>query len=151
MLQNIIRRVLAYALAVLVGYVAAAVVATQFVLARFPDMGVAVGFGDRLSTTAFDLVGMASTYLPIIAIAFAIAFPVAALVHRWRPEWRWFGYPLAGAVALLVVHVSMTVAFGFTLMAPVRSIAGLLAQGLCGAIGGWVLLRALPRPPAPSV
>ena len=96
-----LRNIGAWLLAVLVTYATAALAATQSVIARLADMGVAVSLADRLRTTSQDLVGMAPMFAPMIAVAFLVAFPVAALVLRWRPHWRWFGYPLAGAVALL--------------------------------------------------
>jgi len=144
-LNDLMLRIIgAYLLAVVVTYISAAVAATQSVMARLADMGVAVGLGDRLLTTGQDLVGMAPMFLPIIAIAFAIAFPVAALALRWRPDWRWFGYPLAGGVAILMVHVALQAAFNITPVAAARSILGLTFQALCGVLGGWVFLRALP-------
>jgi len=143
--ENMLRVMGAYLLAVIVGYVAAAAATTQSVMARLAEMGVAVPLADRLLTTLQDVVGMASSYLPIVAVAYAIAFPVAALVLRWRPQWRWFGYPLAGAVAILVVHLALEAAFGFTPVAAVRTTLGLMVQVLCGAVGGWVFLRSLPR------
>jgi hypothetical protein len=134
----------AYLLAVLATYVAAAVLATQSVLARLADMGVAVSFADRLATTARDLVGMAPMYGPIIAVALILAFPVAALVLRWRPDWRWFGYPLAGGVALLVVHLALEALLNIVPVAAARSALGLAGQVLCGVLGGWVFLRLGP-------
>jgi len=136
----------AYLLAVLLTYLAAAIAATQSVMSSLADMGVAVPLADRLVTTGQDLVGMAALFLPIIAVALGIAFPVAALVLRWRPDWRWFGYPLAGGAALLGVHVALELAFGITPVAAARSVPGLTVQALCGALGGWVFLRALPAP-----
>jgi hypothetical protein len=139
-----LRKLGAWLLAVLVGYAVGTVAATQFVLAKLGELGVAVPVGDRLSTTLFDLAGMATSYLPLIAVALAIAFPVAALVVRFQPTWRSFGYPLAGAVALLVLHLALQFAIGFTPVAGVRTTAGLIAQMLAGALGGYALLRALP-------
>jgi len=141
-----LRVVSAYLLAVIVGYVAAAAATTQSVMSSLADMGVVVPFSDRLATTGHDIVGMVASYLPIIAIAFAIAFAVAALVLRWQPDWRWFGYPLAGGVAILAVHMALEFTFGFTPVAAVRALPGLTIQVLCGVLGGWVFLRACPAP-----
>jgi hypothetical protein len=109
-------------------------------------MGVDVSLGVRLRTTLEDLVGMAPMYAPIIAVAFVVAFPVAALVLRWRPSWRWFGYPLAGGVALLVVHLAMHAAFHITPVAAARTALGLAGQVLAGVVGGWAFLRAIGAP-----
>jgi len=144
--EFMLRIIGAFLLAVLVTYLAAAVAATQSVMSSLADMGVAVPLVDRLVTTGQDLVGMATSFLPIIAVALGIAYPVAALVLRWRPDWRWFGYPLAGGVAILGVHVALELAFGITPVAAARSTLGLTLQALCGALGGWVFLRACPAP-----
>lgn len=144
--ESMLRVISAYLLAVMVGYVAAAAATTQSVLARLVELGVTVPLVDRLVTTGQDVLGMATSYLPIIAIAFAIAFPVAALILRWQPRWRWFGYPLAGGVAILVVHLALELTFGFTPVAAVRTLPGLVAQVGCGFLGGWVFLRACPAP-----
>lgn len=136
----------AYLLAVLLTYATAALAATQAVIARLGDMGVAVSFADRLVTTGQDLVGMAPMFAPMIAVALAIAFPVAALVLRWQPSWRWFGYPLAGGVALVVLHLALEAAFNIVPVAAARTAAGLALQGLCGVFGGWIFLRLCSAP-----
>jgi hypothetical protein len=131
----------AYVLAVLAAYAAAAVAATQSVMASLAGMGVEVGFAERIKTTAQDLVGMAPLFVPMIAVGFLIAFPVAALVLRWRPHWRTFGYPLAGGVALLAIHLLLEAALGITPIAAARSAAGLAVQAMCGVLGGWLFGR----------
>jgi hypothetical protein len=139
-----LRALLAYVAAVLVAYVLAAIAATQHVMARLADMGVAVTLGDRLGTTLHDLASMAPTYLPILAIAFAIALPVAAGVIRLAPRWRWLGYPLAGGVAVLAIHVTLNQLFDITPVAAARTVLGLTVQVLGGAVGGW-LFGAMTR------
>jgi len=136
-----LRVISAYLLAVLVTYVSAAVLATQSVMARLADMGVVVPLADRLKTTGLDLLGMAPMYVPIIAVAFLVALPVAALVGKFRPDWRWFGYPLAGGTAILVVHLALELAFSISPVAATRTALGLTGQALCGVLGGWVFLR----------
>lgn len=140
-----LRAIGAYVLAVLVGYAFGAVAATQSVMSRLADMGVQVSLGVRLQTTLQDLVGMAGLYLPIIAAAFAVAFPVAALVSRYLPRWRSLGYPLAGGVAILAVHFILNQSFNITPVAAARTTLGLAFQALAGVLGGYVCLRLLPR------
>lgn len=139
-----LRALVAYVAAVLVAYVLAAIAATQHVMARLADMGVEVTLGDRLGTTLHDLASMAPTFLPILAIAFAIALPVAAGVIRLAPRWRSLGYPLAGAVAVLAIHVTLNQLFDITPVAAARTTLGLVFQALCGAVGGW-LFGAMTR------
>lgn len=145
-----LRAVAGYLAAVLVAYVTAAAAQTQSVMARLGDMGVDVSPGDRLGATVHDVAGMAGTYLPMIAVGFAIAFPVAAAVIRRVPRWRPVGYALAGGVAVLMIHVLLAWTLSITPVSAARTSLGLTVQALCGALGGWVFLKTRPRPlPAP--
>jgi hypothetical protein len=45
-----------------------------------------------------------------------------------------------------VLHPALQLAIGFAPVAGVRTTAGLVVQMLAGALGGYVLLRALPAP-----
>jgi hypothetical protein len=139
-----IRTLTAYLAAVLVTYVVAAFAATQSVMNALQGLGAPVTAGVRLDAAWHDLLGMASSYLPIIAIALLIAFPVAALISRALPRLRLLAYPLAGAVAVLAVHLILQQLFNITPVAATRTAGGLLLQVLCGAVGGWVFVRLLP-------
>jgi hypothetical protein len=140
-----LRALAAFVAAVLVAYVCAAVAATQHVISRLRDMGIEVGIGDRLNATLHDLAGMASLYLPILAVGFAIAFPVAAVVIRMAPRWRPIGYPLAGGVAVLAIHLILNQLLDITPIAAARTTLGLTVQALCGALGGWLFGVLLAR------
>ena len=139
-----VRTLGAFLAAVLVTYVVAATAATQSVMGRLSDLGAPVTMAVRAESTWHDLLGMATSYLPILAVALLIAFPVAALVVRFMPGWRAVGYPLAGAVAVLAVHIILEQLLMITPVAATRTLAGLGVQVLCGALGGWVFLRCLP-------
>ena len=138
---SMLRTFSAWLIATLVAYAAAAIAATQSVMTRLAEMNVPVGIGERLRTTGLDLIGMAPMFAPMIAAGFAIAFVVAALIVRKRPDWQWFGYPLAGGVAVLVIHLALQAAFHITPVAAARTILGLAIQVACGVLGGWVFYR----------
>jgi hypothetical protein len=140
-----VRALAAFVAAVLIAYVCAVLAQTQHVMARLSELGVDVTFGDRLSASLHDLVGMATLYLPILAVAFAIAFPVAALIIRFAPNWRALGYPLAGGVAVLAIHVILNQVLDITPIAAARTTLGLTVQALCGALGGWLFGTLLRR------
>lgn len=142
-----LRVVAAFVAAVVVAYALAAFAQTQHVMNRLGDMGMTVTGQDRLAATLHDFVGMAPLYLPMIAIGFAIAFGVAAGIIRLAPRWRGLGYPLAGGVAVLAIHVILNQLLDITPVAGARTAMGLTAQVLAGAIGGWAFGR-LQRPRA---
>lgn len=127
----------AYFPAVLLAYVLGSVVATQFILSRVASMGVAVSPVDRFSASVHDLLGLASSYLVLIAVAFVLALPVAAGLSRLLPRHRALLYALAGFVGLVALHLIMKAVLGVSGIAATRSLAGLLSQGAAGALGGF--------------
>ncbi len=131
--------------AVAVTYVLATVFATQSVVSNLAGMGLTLGFGERLSMTVRDLGGMAGMFLPLVAFGLLIAFMTAALICRYKGQWRMPLYILAGAVAVVCVHLGLNAAFGITPVAIARTPAGLLSQGLAGAGGGFTYLTLSRR------
>ena len=142
------RILLAYLAAVAVTYVTAATAHTQSVMSRLADMDAPVTVGVRASATLHDLGGMATSFLPMIAVGLAIAFPVAAAAIRRLPRWRPVGYSVAGGVAVLVIHLTLSLMFQITPVAGARTTLGLTVQALCGGLGGWVFRICLPPRPA---
>ncbi len=140
-----LRTLSAYLAAVITAYATATIAHTQWVLWSLGRMGVSVGVGDRLAATGHDLLGMAGSYLPIIAVGLAIAFPVGALAARALPRLRWLAYPLAGGVALLAIHVILHQLLEVTPIAAARTTLGLTVQAMCGVLGGWVFREGMRR------
>ncbi len=132
-----IRKLAAYLLAILVAYLLAAITATQSVIARLAEMGVDVNFSDRLRMTLQDIAGMAGMFLPMIAAALLAAFMLSALLCRWLGRRPVALYILAGAVALITIHLTLNLAFGITPVAIARTMGGLLIQGVAGAVGAY--------------
>lgn len=131
-----LRALKAYFPAVLLTYVLASVVATQVVLSRVAAMGLVVSPADRFSASVHDLLGLLSSYLPLIAIAFLLALPVAAGLSRRLARHRALLYLLAGFIALVALHLIMKAVLGVSGIAATRSVPGLLSQGAAGALGG---------------
>jgi len=141
------KRLGAWLLAVAIAYVLAVITATQYVIAQLSGMGIDVAFDERLAMTGRDIIGMASMFLPMVAFALLIAFMTAALLCRWLSHWRLPLYLLAGAVAVVCIHLGLNLAFGITPVAIARSSGGLLAQALAGAAGGLTYLYLSRRQP----
>ena len=130
-----------YLAAVGLTYILATVSATQHVVAQLASMGIDVGLGDRLAMTVKDLAGMAGMFLPLIAFALLAAFLVTALIVHWWDRWRIALYVIAGAAAMVTLHLALHLAFGLTPVAIARSGAGLVVQALAGAAGGYLYAR----------
>jgi hypothetical protein len=84
---------------------------------------------------------MTAIYLPLVTISSAIAFPVAAGIFKRAPHLRLIGYVAAGFVALIALHLIMKMVVGLTGVAATRTLLGLLAQGVAGALGGYIFHR----------
>jgi hypothetical protein len=133
----------AFAFAVLVAYLLGAVLATQVILGELRGMGMSVTLTDHLNAMVHDLRGLASSYLPLIVIAFAIGLSVAGLIGRRLPGWRHILYPLAGAGAIVALHLIVKAVLGLNGIAAVRPWYGLALQGLAGWLGGYAFLMGL--------
>lgn len=132
-----IRKLVAYLLAVFTAYLLASITATQSVIARLAEMGVDVNFAERLRMTLHDIAGMAGMFLPMIAAGFLAAFLLTALLCRWLGKRPVALYILAGALALITIHLTLNLAFGITPVAIARTTGGLLIQGVAGAVGAY--------------
>ena len=139
------RRIGAFVCAVLVTYLAGSALSTQMILQEVASFGVPVDFATRIAATLHDLAGLAVTYLPIIAIASLVAYPVTALVLRFVPGPRAVAYAIGGAAALFALHSLMFAVLGMHPLPATRTGLGMALQAAAGAIGGWTF-AAVARP-----
>ena len=91
-----LRVVAAFLVALCATYLIGSIAATQFVLSEVVALGPKVPWSVRLETTGQDLVGLAGSYLPLLALAFVLALPVAAVLARLAPAARPLGNCAAG-------------------------------------------------------
>ena len=124
--------------ATLGAYLVGTVIATQVILAKVQGLGLPVTLGDRLGASGHDLLGMSSSYLPLLLIAFLIAMPVASQICRLLPRAHAYLFILAGASAVVALHLIMKAVLGLNGVAAVRELHGLLLQGVAGGCGGYL-------------
>ncbi len=127
--------------AALVAYLVASTLATQVILANVAALGPEVDFAVRLQATGHDLLGLAVSYLPLIALGFLLGLPIAAGLGKWLPAQRLWLYVSAGAVAIIAIHLLIKAVLGLSGIAATRGLLGLLSQGLAGACGGYLFYR----------
>lgn len=139
------RRFGAWLLAVAVAYLLASATATQSVISSLAGMGLDVTMSTRVQMTLSDILGMANMFLPMVAFALLMAFMTAALLSRWLARWRLPLYAVAGATALVAIHLILHLAFGLTPIAIARTAGGLVLQGLAGAAGGVCYILLIRR------
>lgn len=136
---NFLKRIGSWLTAILIVVILAVTLQTQNVIARLGKLGANIGFGDRLSMTAYDISHLGSLYGIFIAIALAIAFLASGLLYRFTKFGRPVIYALAGAVAILIMLLAMKQTFfDVHIIAGARDGFGIALQMLAGAIGGWV-------------
>jgi hypothetical protein len=144
--KSVLHWLASWILAALLAFLVGSIFATQFILANVTALGPEVDLTVRLHATTHDLLGLSSSYLPLIGIAFLLGLPIAGGLSKLWPEQRLLLYIAAGAVALLAIHLLMKALLGLSGIAATRSLAGLLSQGLAGGCGGYLFYR-LRRPP----
>ena len=144
-----VRGILAYAAAVVLTTALACMSSAHFVLwALSADLGIEIGLGRWLATMAKDAIGMGPFYGGIIAFAFLIALPVAALIIKWLRRrghaglnLHYIGFVSAGAVAVLTALLTVQGLLEVMPVAGARTAVGLAAQILAGALGGLLFAR----------
>jgi len=119
------------------------VMQTQFNMASLADLGVEIGWGERLAATWHDLINFTPAYALLVSIAFALAWPVAGLLKRWLPDQRPLLFTLAGFSAIWAMIAIMNQALPVTGIAATRGLAGVFALSLCGAAAGWIYAHLL--------
>jgi hypothetical protein len=134
-------RVSCFLVAVLVAAVSGSVVQTQFNLLALRALDVDLPVATWLRTTARDIGGFAPAYALVVAVAFLLALPAAAVLSRRWPGFRPRLYTLAGAAAILAALLAMNALLSISAIAATRSLAGLVAMAATGALGGLVYAR----------
>ena len=140
------RIVLAVVVGILVAFVVGSVIGTQMVLRSVEEMGLAVSWGMRLSSSWNDIVGLSTSLLPLMIIALAPAWLLLAWLDRRSVLNAGASIcAICGALCVGLLHPVLNMAFGVDVFAPARSWQGLLGQSIAGALGGWVMALFLSR------
>lgn len=142
-MNAMIRHSGAWVIATLVTYTLGSVFMSQAVLAGVSRLGVEIEFPARLQMTLSDLVGLSTSYLPLIAVATAIAMFVATALGRLLPAWRRALYLLAGITAPPALVIIMTLTLGVNPLAGSQGIVGLGLQALAGLAGAMSYVAVL--------
>lgn len=137
------RTVFAFLVALAVGTVGVAAAHTHFVLNELRALGEEVPLALQLETTLGDIVGLAPTLVPLLAIGFLIAFAAAGLLARFTVL-RTIVFLVAGAVAVLTIHASVKILLDVTGIAGARTLMGMIAQGGAGALAGLAFAMLKP-------
>lgn len=127
----------------LVTYALGSAFMTQVVVADLGALGVTVDAGARLEMTIRDIVGLSTSYLPLIALAQAIAQLVATGIARALGGFRQALAIAAGATAMLCLLLILKQVLGLNPLSGSRGIGGHALQVTAGAVGGLLFARIL--------
>jgi hypothetical protein len=139
--MKILKTILNYLIAVVTAFLLASVAGTQVIVSELQGFGLAVPVSDRLAATLHDIAGLAPTLTILIAVAFLIAFVIAALGSRYVGGRRTYWYLAAGFTSPPAALMLLKFLMGATLFAAARTPAGMLLFALCGMTGGWLFAR----------
>jgi len=145
-MKRFVQTLFAWLVATLATYALACFAATQSVVGSLGDMGIPVSLAERLQMSGQDLLGMAGLFLPLIAVGQLLAFLVAGWLGRRSPQRRTVLFILAGAMAMISIHLALQWSFDITLVAVARSPLGLLSQALAGAAAGYLFTQLKKMP-----
>lgn len=118
----------------------ASISSSQFVIAGLQAIDVDIPYSTRLSMTVADF-GILTVLLPAVLACFLIAFLVAGFCAARLGGSRIGWFIAAGATSLVAELLIMQGVFGVMPVSGARSVAGLLAQGVAGAVGGYLFAR----------
>lgn len=110
---------------------------SQYVVNQLVNVGVVVGFNDRVNLTLEDWLGLLPTYGAIIAVALAIAFLVTWLIAKKVKKQGAQLFVIAGIVAFASALIAIESIMNITIIAGARG-WGFYTQLLAGAVGGYV-------------
>ena len=115
---------------------------SQYVVNQLVNVGVVVGFNDRVNLTLEDWLGLLPTYGAIIAIALAIAFFVTWFIAKKLQNQGIQLFVTAGIVAFATALIAIESIMNITIIAGARG-WGFYAQLCAGAVGGYVFAKLI--------
>lgn len=136
MLKKIATTLVSWLAASLLSFALASSAHSAKVLNELLALGINISWPQRVQFILADLAGLATSYLPIIALALAIGFAVAWQIIKRLQKWHLALFAAAGFCALLTALLAMQPILEITLVAGARGSIGLLLQCAAGASGG---------------
>ncbi len=141
-----LRWISSWVAASLLAYVLGSTFMTQNVLAGLAKFDVPpVGVGTRAAMTVSDVLGLSTSYLPLLSIALLIAFLVATILNRTlRTPWLPICLAAGGAGTLCLLLIVQQV-LGLNPLSGTRGVTGHLLQIVAGLSGGWLFAKLAGR------
>lgn len=146
-----VRAIVAFAVALAVAVVLGITAASYFVMDAWAQASATgtgdvppLSFGERVSWTLHDIGGMGPMYGLLAGIALLVAFLASGLVARLAPGLRPIVFGVAGAVAMVVLFLTMRQVLGTVGVFGARGEFGMIAQAVVGFIAGLTFATVKP-------
>ncbi len=115
---------------------------SQYVVNQLVNVGVVVGFADRVNLTFDDWLGLLPTYGAIIAVALIIAFFVTWFISK-KLKGHYAGlFVIGGIAAFATALIAIESIMNITIIAGARG-WGFYLQLLAGAVGGYTFAQLI--------
>ena len=147
--NTIVRNMSSFLVAVIAAYLLGAIFISQGNIASVIALNFDVSLAQRFEAALHDVTNMTGIYLPVIAVSYLLAMPVATFIIKYLPQHRMILYIAAGAAGLITIHIIMKLLLGISGIAATRSVIGMLAQAVAGGVGGY-LFHLISIKPADS-
>jgi len=147
--NTIVRNMSSFLVAVIAAYLLGAISISQGNIASVIALNFDVSLAQRFEAALHDVTNMTGIYLPVIAVSYLLAMPVATFIIKYVPQHRMLLYIAAGAAGLITIHIIMKLLLGISGIAATRSVIGMLAQAVAGGAGGY-LFHLISIKPADS-
>ena len=131
---------ISWVVAVLISSITASLTSSIQVQNKLIDIGAQIDIQTRLTTSIRDL-ALLEALVPLLAIAFLIAFSVASQCHKRFSGSRSLWFSIAGGTSFFTMLTIMAWVFSLMPIAGARTTSGMIAMSLCGALGGWVYVK----------
>lgn len=148
--NTIVRNMSSFLVAVIAAYLLGAIFISQGNIASVIALNFDVSLAQRFEAALHDVTNMTGLYLPVIAVSYLLAMPVATFIIKYFPQHRMTLYIAAGAAGLITIHIIMKLLLGISGIAATRSVIGMLAQAVAGGVGGYLFHLISIKPADPE-
>lgn len=146
-MKKIHRRMVSFLLAFITTYLLACSSHTLMVLSELQRVGVTLDGDIWVKSVSRDWLNLAAVYAPIIAVTLLLAFVVVSAlrfhVSTYGKRISYWIFPVAGALAMLVMLKLVTFFFDMHIIAGARGGLGLSLQLFAGWCGGLVYASSI--------
>ncbi|WP_025771643.1 hypothetical protein [Thioalkalivibrio sp. HK1] len=139
--MGLLRRIIAFAVSLLVLCALSSFISTQSVLHRLEALEATVPMGLSMQMIFKDILGTLPLFFPIFGTGLLLGLLGARLAERFFANPKGVIHAGAGFICVLTTLMVMEAAFGIVPIAGARTLAGVFWMSLAGALSGLIYRR----------